>query len=177
MQRVLEPDPLNVLNRSMLGFALHAAGDFQRSNTELAKGLESEGAHWAIYSFSTQNYLGAGKVDDARAAAENAYRLAPWQPQVLGAFAALLSLGSETERAGHVLQQLKDLPSHRVPVGMTMYHLVRSEPENTIDCLERSIEQRDMWAARFPRFQLAKILRSSPRWSSIMRRMNLLDAI
>jgi hypothetical protein len=60
---------------------------------------------------------------------------------------------------------------------MTMYHLVRSEPENTIDCLERSIEQRDMWAARFPRFQLAKILRSSPRWSSIMRRMNLLDAI
>jgi serine/threonine-protein kinase len=177
MQRVLEPDPLNVLNRSMLGFALHAAGDFQRSNTELAKGLESEGAHWAIYSFSTQNYLGAGKVDDARAAAENAYRLAPWQPQVLGAFAALLSLGAETERAGHVLQQLKDLPSHRVPVGMTMYHLVRSEPENTIDCLERSIEQRDMWAARFPRFQLAKILRSSPRWSSIMRRMNLLDAI
>ena len=176
MQRVLESDPLNVLNRSMLGFALHAAGDSQRANTELAKGLETEGAHWAIYSISTNNYLGAGKIDEARVAAENAYRLAPWQPQVIGAFAGLLSLTSETERAGRVLQQLKDLPTHRVPVGMTMYHLVRSEPEKAIDCIEKAIEQRDMWAARFPRFQLAKILRSSPRWPSIMRRMNLADA-
>lgn len=175
MQRVLESDPLNVLNRSMLGFALHAAGDSQRANAELAKGLESEGAHWAIYSFLTQNYLGAGKLEEARAAAENAYRLAPWQPQVIGSLAGLLSRTSETQRAGHVLQQLKDSPAHRVPVGMMMYHLVRSEPDNTIDCMERAIEQRDMWAARFPRFQLAKILCSNPRWPSIMRRMNLPD--
>jgi tetratricopeptide (TPR) repeat protein len=176
MQRVLESDPLNVLNRSMLGFAIHAAGDSQRANAEFAKGLKTEGAHWAIYSLSTHNYLGAGKMDEARAAAENAYRLAPWQPQVIGSLAALLSLASETERAGHVLQELKDLPTHRVPVGMMTYHLVRSEPENAIDCLEKAIEQRDMWAVRSPRFQLAKILRSSPRWPSIMRRMNLPDA-
>jgi serine/threonine-protein kinase len=176
MQRVLESDPLNVLNRSMLGFAIHAAGDTQQANAEFAKGLQTEGAHWAIYMLSSANHLGDGKIDEARAAAESAYRLAPWQPQVVGALAGLLSLTSETERAGQVLQQLKDLPAHRVPVGMTMYYLVRSEPENAIDCIEKAIEQRDMWAARFPRFQLAKILRFSARWPAIMRAMNLPEA-
>jgi len=176
MQRVLEPDPLNVLYRSLLGLALHAAGDTERSNQELAKGLETEGAQWAIHAFSMHNHLAAGKVDEARAAAESAYRLAPWQPQVIGAIAGVLSLTSELERAGHLLQQLKDLPAHRVPNGMTVYHLVRSEPEPAIDCIEKMIEQRDMWAVRLPRLQLAKILRSSPRWPAIMRTMNLPDA-
>jgi tetratricopeptide (TPR) repeat protein len=167
MQRVLESDPLNVLYRSLLGLALHA---------ELAKGLETEGAQWAIYAFSMHNHLAAGKVDEARAAAESAYRLAPWQPQVIGALAGVLSLTSESERAGHLLQQLKDLPAHRVPNGMAMYHLARSEAEPAIDCIEKMIEQRDMWSARLPRLQIAKILRSSPRWPVIMRTMNLPDA-
>jgi serine/threonine protein kinase/tetratricopeptide (TPR) repeat protein len=126
MERALESDPLNVLNRSMLGIAIHADGNSQRANAELAKGLEPEGAHWAIYMVSSWSHLVEGKADDARAAAESAYHLAPWQPQVVGAFAGLLSLTSDTEHARHLLQQLTDLPAHRVPVGMTMYHLVRS---------------------------------------------------
>ena len=160
----------------MLGFAIHAVGDSQQANAEFAKGLETEGAHWAIYMLSSLNHWGEGKGNEARAAAESAYRLAPWQPQVVGGLAGLLSLASETERAGHVLQQLKDLPAHRVPIGMAMYHLVRSEPEDAIDCIEKAIEQRDMWAARIPRFQLAKILRTSPRWRTIMGTMNLPEA-
>ena len=50
-----------------------------------------------------------------------------------------------------------------------MYNLIRSEVESTIDYIERAIEQRDMWAARFPRLQIGKIRPSLQRTTVLAR--------
>jgi TolB-like protein/predicted Ser/Thr protein kinase len=173
MERVLESDPLNVLYRSLLGVCLHGARARERAGLELAKALDIEGNHWTIYAVSSWNYAGAGMLDEARTAAENAYRLAPWQSQAIGVLAGLLSRTEDAERAEQLLWQLRELPAHRIPLGMTMYHLLRSEPDAAIEWMEKAIEQRDVWAARFPRLMITDILRSHSRWPVLMQAMNL----
>ncbi len=172
MERVLETDPLSSLYRSLLGVCLHAAGETERTSNELARGLEVED-HWTLHMVLSWNHAAAGEMAAARLAAESAYRLAPWSTQVVGALSGLLALTGETERAAQLLDQLRAQPAHRIPVGMALYHMIRSEPDDAIDWIEKAVEQRDMWAARFPRLRFARILRSNARWPGIMRKMNL----
>jgi serine/threonine-protein kinase len=177
MERVIEADPLNVLYRSLLGLCLHAGGMGERASAELRRGLQIEGNHWTIHLVACWNYVSRGILAEALDAAEHAYRLAPWQSQTIGMLAGTVSLTGDRERAEGLVQKLKELPSHRIPVGMVTYHLICAEAEAALDWLEKAIEQRDVWAARYPRLALTKILRPSPRWPPLMRMMHLKDAI
>ena len=176
MERALESDPLNVLFRSLYGICLHAAGETERTTVELAKALEIEGNHWTIHIVSSLNYAAAQRFDEAIDVAEKAFQVAPWQSLVIGTLAGLLTFTAETDRAEQLLQQLRNMPAHRAPFGMTLYHCIRSEPEAALDWLEKVIQQRDVWSARFPRLRISDGLRSNARWSAIMRTMNLPEA-
>ncbi len=173
MERVLESDPLHILFLSLLGFSLHAAGETKRCRAELNKALEIEGNHWTIHMISTWNELAEGNLEQARACAEKAWSLAPWASQVVGALAALVSLQREQKRSEELIDQLRALPAHRLPAGMTMYHMIRSDASSAMVWFEKAAEQRDMWAVRFPHIRFSQFLRSHPRWPALMSRMNL----
>lgn len=173
MERAVESDPLNILFLSLLAFCLHAAGETARSRAACAKALKIEGNHWTIHMIATSNEIAAGNREQALVEAEHAFRLAPWQSMVAGALAALVSLQADSERGQQLLNHLQSLPAHRIPIGMTLYHMIRSEPEPAMDWFEKAVDQRDVWAARFPHLGFSKFLRAHPRWPDLIRRMNL----
>jgi tetratricopeptide (TPR) repeat protein len=110
MQLEVEQDPLNVLWRSILANNLHHAGMHARAIVELQKALELDANFWLAHYNLAEIYLTTGKLEDAVAAGERAYQLAPWNSMATGMLAAALFRGGERERAQALIEQMGERP-------------------------------------------------------------------
>jgi tetratricopeptide (TPR) repeat protein len=110
MQLEVEHDPLNVLWRSILANNLHHAGMHARAVVELRKALELDANFWLAHYNLAEIYLTTGKLEDAVAAGERAYQLAPWNSMATGMLAAALFRGGERERAQALIEQMGERP-------------------------------------------------------------------
>jgi hypothetical protein len=110
-----------------------------------------------------------GRPTEAREPAEEAFRLAPWDPVAAGFLAGLLIRSGETERAEKLIETIRGM----VPVAMITYHLVCRKIDSAIDWYERDIELRQPSATTLACSELLKPLRDSPRWPKLARMMNL----
>src|SRR5215467_2924825 len=91
---------------------------------------------------------------------KNAYRLAPWDSNVTGLLAGVLSGLGDEKRANEVL-------AGPLGTGMVFYHLLRSEIESAADWYDRCIEQHAPIAVVLAAHSFIKPLRASPRWPAL----------
>ena len=117
-------------------------------------------AYWYLAMFQALE----GTVVQARASAEKAYSLMPWEKLAAGFFAGLAGREGDAARAESLLQQL----APGAALGWAAYHLVRLEFDQAADWTAKAIEQRD------PRVMiLLPYMRTSSRWPALAKMLNL----
>jgi serine/threonine-protein kinase len=166
--KAIAQDPLNSTWRARRTWTLLCAEMYEPAIVEARKALELEdgnrGAHLAI----ALSYFFQGKLAEARHSAEEAFRVAPWNPLAVGLLAGLLATVGDNERAGKLLELCGTMPS-----GKIVYYLVCSEIDAAIDWYERDIELHEPGAAYLASAGFLKPLRASPRWPKLAKMMNL----
>jgi len=171
MQREVEQDPLNAVWRSVLASHLTHAGLYDRAIEEVRKALDIDNNNWVAYHCMAEAYAGAGKFEEAAAAAERAHQIAPWNALGTGILAgALVRIGNKS-RAAEIMRLMGDSPAPLF--GRVLYHLLCSETDAAADWYERTIEQREPFALIFAAAPVNKPLRESPRWAKLAKMMNL----
>jgi tetratricopeptide (TPR) repeat protein len=171
--RAVEADPLNLFFRFNRASCLQQSGQLDAAVEELHKVLEIDENYWIAYLLLGANYAARGLPAESLAAAQKAYQAAPWSQRAAGLFAGALHMSGDTGRASDVLEKLKAMPGPQMPLAMTTYHLMRSDPEGAANWFEKAIEQRDPGVIHNIRSPIGKDLRRSEHWRRIMRTMNL----
>jgi tetratricopeptide (TPR) repeat protein len=172
-ERALEQDPLNVLTRAILVIHLSELGMHQRAMDEARKALEIDESHPTANIAVCLAYLSRGMLTEALASAERAHTLAPWHARVTGILAGILARTGKKEQAGILIEQLKGA----TPIGMVLYHCVRSEIDAAADWSQKAIEQHEPNAVLMANMSLTRPLRESARWPALAKMMNLPEAL
>jgi hypothetical protein len=87
--------------------------------------------------------------------------------------AGLLNRTGDSRRSEELLRKLQSGTAYGAPRGLAVYHWVLREFEGEADWLEKAIDQRDYFAVYYLQLELGRELRSTPRWSGLMRKLNL----
>ncbi len=128
IEKAIERDPLNVVLRTGLAGQLFLAGMYDRSLEANDAALEIDEAHW-MANFGAGALCLQEILSDAIAAFDKAYRIAPWNPQIVGHLAGCLAAAGQDDQADMLIQPLRDGPPHLTSIGMTAYHSIRSEAD------------------------------------------------
>jgi TolB-like protein/Tfp pilus assembly protein PilF len=167
--KAVAQDPLNVRWRAAQAFILLCAEMYGSAIVEARKALEiAEGDVTAHLAVALSNFF-RGDLGEARESAEEAFRVAPWNPLAVGLLAGLLAQAGEKERAGKLIATLRGT----MPTGMVLYHLVCSEIDAAIDWYEHDIELRLPGSTLLASAGFLKPLRAHPRWPKLAKMMNL----
>jgi tetratricopeptide (TPR) repeat protein len=167
--KAIAQDPLNVASRTAQAGTFLSAGMYDRALAEARTALEIDDRYYSAHLVIAETCFFQGRLDEARASAEEAFRLAPWDPLAAGFLGGLLVLAGERDRAEKLIASVRGM----VPEGMVMYHLVCSEIDTAVDWYERDIELHQPGAAMLAHAAFLKPLRDSPRWRRLARMMNL----
>jgi len=164
-------DPLNVLVRSTLAGFLLATGRHTDADMEIRKVLELNESFAFAHELLGSSYAARGMYTEALASAEKAYSLEPRYMRAIGFLAGLMLRTGNMVRAKELLQKLGDGQEHGAPLAFALFHITCGEIDKAVDWLERAIEQRHSHVFSFIGHH--PMLRSSPRWPSLMRLLNL----
>ncbi len=166
---VIEQDPLNVLFRSAFSWVLAFAGQGERALVEAEKALEIDANLWMTHYAASFGYLLLERFSESRESAEQAARLAPWNPLLPGLLAGVLTRCGQTQQAEQLLAERPDTSGP----GMVIYHVVGGDIESALEAYASSIAQRDPFAVFLAAASFLKPLRAHPRWRDLARMMNL----
>jgi tetratricopeptide (TPR) repeat protein len=166
--KAIAQDPLNSFWRARQSATLLWAEMYEPAIVEARKAMELEDGNRGAQLIIALSYFFQGKLAEARHSAEEAFRVAPWNPLAVGLLAGLLATVGDNERAGKLLELCGTMPS-----GKIVYYLVCSEIDAAIDWYERDIELHEPGAAYLASAGFLKPLRASPRWPKLAKMMNL----
>ena len=127
----LQHDPLHLLCRCHLAGYLNAAGQRAQAVTQLRHVLEMDERFGIAYWFLAMLQALEGSVREARASAERAHSLMPWDTTAVGFLAGLATLNGEKAQAESLLAQL----APRMYLGWAVYqsHLPGNRPGRRLD--------------------------------------------
>ena len=169
-------DPLNPNGPEAQAFILLCAGMYEPAIAEARKSLAFDDRHPAsrlknrtAHLVIALSYFFQRKTAEARVSAEEAFRLAPWNPLAVGLLAGLLALAGEKDRSQKLIATVHDM----MPTGMVMYHLVCSEIDAAIHRYERDIELHLLGSTMLASAAFFKPLRASLRWPKLAKMMKL----
>ena len=88
--KAIAHDPLNSIWRDRRAFTFLCAGMYETAIAEARKALELDDGTYVPHLVIALSYFFQGKLAQAREPAEEALRIAPWEPLVAGSQAGLL---------------------------------------------------------------------------------------
>jgi TolB-like protein len=162
-------DPLHLLWRVRHLTILICAGMYERAIRDALNILEFENHSFLARFAIAQAHFFQGALREARIAAEDAYRLAPWSPSAAGFLAGVLTHTGESDRAGALIDAIPPT----APAGRIYFHAVQSDTDGALDWYERAVERRHPIATELASAHFLKELRASPRWPTVARALNL----
>ena len=173
IRRMVEADPLTVFNRHYLALLLAAMGRDREAEAEFHHVLELDERFAVAWRGLAALHFGRGEMNEAADCIERAYSLSPFMPSITGAFAGMLARNGDPRRAEELLAELGPPEAYGVPIAWAMFHLYRGETEKALDWWEKVIEQRDPNALFVTWASPCNLLRASPRWPALAKKMNL----
>jgi hypothetical protein len=168
----LREDPLNLLLRISPGLFLLGSDD-PAGEAKLRQVLELDEIAWIPMIWLAVHCLRQGRTDEALALAERAYSLVPANCGVIGAFAGILSLTGDQDRANSLVGTLRSSEVFGAPAGLVNFHLVRGENDMAAGWFAKAIEQRDTRTPWILHRMFGNQLTSSSYWPALARMMNL----
>ena len=110
-----------------------------------------------------------GRLEEALTWTDRASAVTPWAHPIIGQLAALLVRTGAMKRAEPLLEKLGSGQTYGAPTGLAVFHAMCGEFDRAADWAEQAIEERYPPLLRI----LGPLLRSSPRWPGLVKRMNL----
>ena len=141
-----------------------------RALAEAQKAVEIDESHWLPYFAISFSHALRGELAEARNAAEQSVRAAPWHFQPIGLLAGILARLGKEERADELVLKLSKMGPAPERVGLLLYHVLCSRNDVAADWYAAMVEDRDPFAAVW---SIMKPLRSSPQWPALAKMMNL----
>jgi tetratricopeptide (TPR) repeat protein len=168
VELALHEDPLHLLCRCHLAGYLNAVGKRADAIRQVNHVLEIDErfgiAYWCLAMFQALE----GTLGEARASAERAYSLMPWEKSAAGFLGGLAARDGDTARAESLLAQL----APGMYLAWATYHLARLETDQAADWIGKAIDERD------PRVMfVVPYMRTSSRWPALAKMMNLPAAV
>ena len=164
LELALLEDPLHLLCRCLLAGSLYADGRHAEAIRQVNRVLEMDERFGHAYVYLAMFQALEGTVVQARASAEKAYSLIPWETLAAGFFAGLAGPEGDAARAGSLLQQL----APGAALGWAADYLVRLQFDQAAEWTAKAIDQRD------PRVMiLLPYMRTSSRWPALAKMLNL----
>jgi tetratricopeptide (TPR) repeat protein len=174
-RRAKELDPLTPVHSSTLASVLLRAGRAGEALDEATRLLELQPEFPLAHSNLGWAHLMQGAVDEGVAALEKAAALAPGNTMLLGQLGHGYALAGRTDQAREVLARLNELAATRYvsPYHLSYVYAGLGESDAAIDCLERAFDERTGGIYGVNGSFLFTGLRSHPRFTALLRKMNL----
>jgi serine/threonine-protein kinase len=170
MARAAEQDPLNATWHAI--WALHLIRVRPEQAVDVARrSVDIDSTYFLTHHAVGEAAWEVGQRDEAIAAWERAYALAPWFTVTSGYLAAAHRLAGRDDKADALLATMG--PTSRPFWGRVQYHLLMSELDAAADWYERMIEERDPFALLYASADHTTSLRAHPRWRRLSELMNL----
>ena len=172
-KRAVELDPL--AHRTDVATELLRAGRYQEALELAGRVTEFEPRFARGHSTAGWAYVKLGKYSEGLAALERSVALSPESTMFLGQLGQAYAIAGKVGEAREVLQRLHELAGQRYvpPYHFAYVHAGLGEEDKAIDWLERAYQERAgaVWGIRGS--FLFTSLRSHPRFTALLRMMNL----
>jgi serine/threonine-protein kinase len=173
LERALKEDPLNLQCQTQLAICLWTDGRHQEASRQFRQVLELDENFWLALLLYGLWHAEDGRPDDALFFVERAYSVAPKNAGSIGALAGLLSRIGDRGRSESLLQELGGSEVYGVPLGMAVFHQVRSEFDTAAEWAQKAIEQRDLNILPATCGPNRKHYVEAGRWPALARMLNL----
>ncbi len=171
----LEFDPMNLLMHVWRATLLWLARDLDQAFRE-ARICESIDPENYIPQYLIANACrDGGQLEEALVFQRRAVEMSGAQPQMLGWLGLTLALKGDTSGARSVLERLRAASSQRyVPPSCFIWvHAGLEEFDETLNWIERAIDERDSFIIPIKTYPALDPLRADPRFQALVRKMNL----
>lgn len=109
---------------------------------------------------------------EARAAAEKGFAIHPESPYNIGLLAGVLGNAGETTQSEALLERLPT-GTAGASVARSCFHLVRGESDAAVQCAGAALDEGYLLAPCMFVLPFERLLRQSPGWRTLMRKLNL----
>ena len=174
-ERALAADPLSPNNNSVFAASLRQVGRYRDAADRYQRILERD-PHFAwAHRGLGWTYLEMGMDEKGLSALEEAARLAPDNASIMASLGHAYGRRGRDAEAKAVLWHLEELAYGRYtsPVFMAMIHAGLGERDAAFGRLEEAYRERDPILTRVKVDPLLQPLRTDPRFSHLVQRMNL----
>ena len=173
LKRAQELDPL--AHRLDLATELLRAGRYDEALRSARLGSDLDSQYARGHATLGWAYLKKGMCDEGLAELEQAVTLAPGNTNWLGQLGQAYGLAGELAKARDVLQQLEVLSRQRYvsPYHMAYVYAGLGEQDTAMDWLERAYVERAGAVYGIKGSFLFTSLRSHPRFTALLKKMNL----
>jgi TolB-like protein/Tfp pilus assembly protein PilF len=175
MERVLESDPLSPLMRAWLCAMLYFGRHYERAMEQLRVLIQFDPSYYLGYFVAGQVLSAQGVFVEAIASLRKAATLSGNSPLVLGWLGMSLAKSGDIVGAQEVLAGLHNAATQTyvLPTSFAWIHLGLGEIDQAFTWMERAIEDRDPIIVPIKSFPFLDPLRSDPRYTALLRKMNL----
>ncbi len=174
IKRARELEPLNLRINALEGLFFLHAGQTDEAIARLEKTLELDSNYRLANMFAARAYIEKGMYAEAVAATDKARELSviSSEPIAYGAFA--LARSGKLAEARAALDELLKMPKERYipPYNLALIYNALGEGGKALDYLEKGFAEKDVRMVFLKVEPKWNNLRSEPRFSALMRRMN-----
>jgi tetratricopeptide (TPR) repeat protein len=173
VQRACELDPL--AHRTDVASELLRAGRFEEALALARRVIESEPGFARGHSTAGWAYLNTGRPAEGLAELHRAVAAAPGSTMFLAQLGEAYAMTGDATKARGVLNQLHEISRQQyvAPYHFAYVYAGLEESEAAIDWLERAYAERAGAIYGIKRSFLFKSLRTHPRFTALLKRMNL----
>ncbi|PYU18868.1 MAG: hypothetical protein DMG32_25500 [Acidobacteria bacterium] len=176
-KRALELDPLSLSINRDLGAAFYLARQYDQAIEQERKTLELDPNFILAHSYLGLAYVQRSMYKEGIAECEKELVISPSNPYALAELGYAYALAGRRAEAQKVLDQLNQLSKHKYVPAMSRVGIYSGlgEKDKAFEWLEKSYEERSLGlTVNFIQVSPAYDgLRSDPRFTNLLRRMNL----
>jgi eukaryotic-like serine/threonine-protein kinase len=172
-KRALELDPLSLANNSALGSGFLCVQQYDQAIEQERKTLDLDANFILAHLFLGLSYIHKSMYKEGIAELEKAVAISPGNTILLSGLGYAYAVSGRKAEAQKMLDQLNEISKRKyVPAGYRVYiYAALGEKNKAFEWLEKGYEDHSIFGIKA--YGLLTPLRSDPRFSDLLRRMNL----
>jgi eukaryotic-like serine/threonine-protein kinase len=172
-----ELDPLSMIINTGLGWTLYFARRYEEALEYLRKALEIDNQFVLAHAMLGESYLQMSRFEEAVAELETASQLSEGSPLYVAMLGHAFAVAGQADKAHDILHQLKErsAQSYVSAYSIAEIYLGLGEQDQVLEWMERAYAERARQLVMLKVEPQFDILRSDPRFRSLMERMDFPD--
>jgi serine/threonine protein kinase/tetratricopeptide (TPR) repeat protein len=165
----LRLDPLSPAMHAWAGAILHFSGEPEEGLHALEEQVTATPQLWMPHYFLSLALAASGRLEEARAAAEQAVQLSAHNSVTLSHLVCLCTLTGDRERSDELFQRLQQRAGavYVPPMLLAWAHTTRGETDAALRCVEEALAAKDPWISAH-RLNRRAVVPAEPRVDAVI---------